>query len=146
MIAWHIFLYKNINANSLIHGFYPLFAKSNYKIIVSTYNIHSPCFARGLLKNLWSKLYLKANKNKVIKIFLLAIYFFSCCFTESKEWEKRFTGNAFVSNLHILYLGIFFLQMTLYWGWIFLQLLIQTMCPGFIIRIRFQLSCLKDWE
>ena len=50
--------------------------KSSHKVIVSIYNIHSPCFAGGHLKNLCSKIYFNVDKNKVIKIFLLAIYFF----------------------------------------------------------------------
>lgn len=57
-------------------GFIFFCIKSSHKVIVSIYSIHSPCFAEGLLKNLYSKIYFNMNKNKVIKIFLLAIYFF----------------------------------------------------------------------
>lgn len=140
-----ISLFAKISIPTLYYiGFIFFCAKSDHKIIASIYNIQGS-FLLDVFSETFTLRCLKVNKNKVIKIFLLAINFFPAV-SQNQRVRKKFTGNAFVSNLHIQYLGIFFLQMTLYWGWIFLQFLIQAMCSEFNIRIHSQLACLKDRE
>lgn len=50
--------------------------------------IYVASFCWGHLKNLYSKIYLKVNKNKVTQIFLLAIYFFPAVSQDQKSEKK----------------------------------------------------------